>query len=152
MSQQTSTMASLVRRIDDRVVKRVVRLMLRLGLAPKAFAMVETTGHRTGQARQTPVGNGLVGDTFWLIAARGEEAHYVRNLRHTPRVRVKIGRRWHTGIAVVLPDENPDDRLAYILRHFGWLRRFDARVLESLIRLNDSTPCVVRIDLDDGSQ
>jgi EmrB/QacA subfamily drug resistance transporter len=34
-----------------------------------AFALPETTGRRTGLARRTPVGNGLDGDTFWLVAA-----------------------------------------------------------------------------------
>lgn len=36
-----------------------------------------------------PVANGLHGDTFWLIAALGDQANYVRNLRADPRVRVK---------------------------------------------------------------
>lgn len=151
MSQRTPTVASMVRRIDDRVVKKGMRGLLRLGLAPKAFAMLETTGRRSGQPRHTPVGNGLVGETFWLIAARGEAADYVRNLQHDPRVGVKIGRRWRTGTATVLPDDDPDQRLSDILRHYGWLRRLDAKALDSAIRLLDSTPCVIRIDLDDGS-
>jgi len=152
MSQRTPAMASVVRRIDDRVIKKGMRSLLRLGLAPKAFAMLETTGRRSGQPRQTPVGNGLVGETFWLISARGAAADYVRNLQHEPRVGVKIGRRWRTGSATLLPDEDPDQRLSYILRHYGWLRRLDAKALNSSIRLLDSTPCVIRIDLDaDGS-
>lgn len=140
-----STAASVVRLVDDRVVKRGMRLLLRGGLAPRAFALLETTGRRTGQPRHTPVGNGLVGETFWLAAARGEAADYVKNLRANPAVRVKIGRRWRSGLAEVLPDDDPRGRLNLILAHFGRLRRVDARALESSIRLLGSTPVVVRI-------
>lgn len=139
--------AHVIRLVDDRIVKKVVRLLLRLGLAPKAFALLETTGRRSGLPRHTPVGNGMIGSTFWLIAARGEAAHYVHNLQHDPAVRVKIGRTWSTGVAQLLPDEDPDRRLAEILAHHGWLRRLDAKILESSIRLLQTTPRVVRITL-----
>ena len=145
MTKPSGPVANALRWFDDRVIKKVTRLLLRLGLAPKAFALLETTGRRTGKPRTTPVGNGLVGNTFWLIAARGRAAHYVANLRADPNVRIKIGRRWMTGTAEILPDDDPERRLAYILDHFGWLRRFDARALQSSIRLHDSTPIVVRI-------
>ena len=140
--------AGVATAVDDRVVKKAMRTLLRVGLAPKAFALLETRGRRTGKLRQTPVGNGLVDDTFWLIAARGEAAHYVRNLRHDPAVKIKIGRRWLTGTARVLPDEDPAERLRYILDHSGWLRRMDAKALDSSIRMTDSTPCVIKIDID----
>ncbi|USQ80166.1 nitroreductase family deazaflavin-dependent oxidoreductase [Ornithinimicrobium faecis] len=151
LSRRRPSRAAIIRQLDDQVVKRGMRLLLRLGVAPNAFALVETTGRRTGLPRQTPVGNGLIDDTFWLIAARGEAAHYVRNLRDTPGVRVKIGRTWSRGIAEVLPDDNPDQRLAQILANFGWLRRLDAKALESSIRLLGTTPVVVRITLGGAS-
>lgn len=137
--------SGIIRQLDARVLTKGMRLLLRLGVAPKAFALLETTGRRSRLPQQTPVGNGLIGDTFWLIAARGEAAHYVRNLQRDPGVRVKIGRTWRDGVAEVLPDDDPDQRLADILTHFGWLRRLDAKVLESSIRLLGSTPLVVRI-------
>lgn len=140
-------LASFTRTIDDRVIKKGMRRLLALGLAPRAFALLETTGRRTGLARHTPVGNGLVGDAFWLIAARGDAADYVKNLRHEPAVRVKIGDHWHQGTAEVLSNDDPDQRLTYILAHFGWLRRLDAKALRASIRSLHSTPRVVRIDL-----
>jgi len=36
------------------------------------------------------VGNGLDGDTFWLVAAHGTQAGYVRNLQAEPRVTIRI--------------------------------------------------------------
>ena len=52
----------------------MVRWQLQHGLAPRAFALLETVGRRTGQPRQTCVGNGLMGDTFWAVAAHGQQA------------------------------------------------------------------------------
>jgi hypothetical protein len=41
-----------------------LRALHRLGLAPRAFAVLETTRPLTGM-RLAPVGNGLDGDVFW---------------------------------------------------------------------------------------
>jgi|SRR3954452_2219625 deazaflavin-dependent oxidoreductase (nitroreductase family) len=86
---------------------RLMRFALHKGIAPTAFALLETTGRRSGQLRYTPVGNGLIGDTFWLVAAHGTQADYVRNLQSHPKVRVKIGRRWRSGTALLLADDDP---------------------------------------------
>ncbi len=87
----------------ERASNRLIRVAVRAGLAPGAFALLETTGRRTGLARHTPVGNGLDGDTFWLVAAHGTQADYVRNLQAEPRVRVKADGLWRAGTAVVVP-------------------------------------------------
>jgi deazaflavin-dependent oxidoreductase (nitroreductase family) len=84
------------------------------------------------------VGNGLAGDTFWLVAAHGEQADYVRNLRADPRVRVRVAGRWRAGTAVVL---RGDDVLA---RSRTLPYRWDA----AIGRLMASTPMTIRIDLD----
>src|SRR3569623_1733380 len=73
----------------ERLNNRLTRFALRKGIAPGAFALLETTGRRTGLPRLTPVGNGCVGDTFWLVAAHGTHAAYVRNLQIHPAVREK---------------------------------------------------------------
>lgn len=145
----TRALASITHTIDDRLIKKGMRGLLTIGLAPKAFALLETTGRRTGLARHTPIGNGLIGDTFWLVAARGDSADYVKNVRHEPVVRVKIGRHWQSGIAEVLPNDDPSQRLNYILAHFGWLRRLDAKLLTASMRSTHSTPRVLRIHLTD---
>ncbi len=124
----------------ERLNNRLVRWALRRGLAPRAFALLETTGRRTGRPRHTPVGNGLVGDTFWLVAAHGDRSDYVRNIRRDPRVRVKVGGRWRRGVAVPLPDDDVDARsraLPY---------RWDAAIGRAMA----SDPLTIRIDLDAG--
>src|SRR3954464_7120908 len=94
----------------ERLNNRMTRFALHRGIAPKAFVLLETTGRSSGRPRHTPVGNGLAGDTFWLIAAHGTQADYVRNLQANPTVRMKIGRQWRSGTAVLLPDDDPAAR------------------------------------------
>jgi deazaflavin-dependent oxidoreductase (nitroreductase family) len=121
----------------ERGSNRLIRLALRAGCAPRAFALLETTGRRTGQPRLTPVGNGLHGDTFWLVAAHGTQADYVRNLRAEPRVRVKAGGVWRAGTAVVLPGDDSAARSRSL--PYQW----DA----AIGRLMASAPLTIRIDL-----
>ena len=90
----------------ERGSNRLIRLALRAGVAPRAFALLGTTGRCTGLARQTPVGNGLDGDIFWLVAAHGTQADYVRNLQANPRVRVKADGAWRAGTAIALPGDD----------------------------------------------
>lgn len=127
----------LVTRLE-RLNNRLTRLALRRGFAPRAFALLETTGRRSGLPRHTPVGNGLMGEVFWLVAAHGTQADYVRNLQADPAVRLKIGRHWRTGTATLLPDDDPVAR-SRTLPH-----RWDA----ALGRLMASEPLTIRINLD----
>lgn len=120
------------------VNNRLTRWALQRGLAPPVYVLLETVGRRTGLPRHTPVGNGLDGDTFWLIAAHGDQADYVRNIRAEPRVRIKIGRRWRTGVAEILPDDDT------VVRSKTLRYQWDA----ALGRLIATTPVTIRIDLD----
>ena len=84
------------------------------------------------------MGNGLDGDTFWLVAAHGRQADYVRNLEPEPRVRIRVGGRWREGTAVLLLDDDP------IARSRTLPYRWDALIG----RLMASSPRTVRIELD----
>lgn len=88
--------------------------------------------------RYTLVGNGLTDDTFWLVAAHGPQADYVRNLQANQQVRVKIGCRWRSGTAVLLPG---DDTAA---RSRALPYRWDAAIGRAMA----SAPLTIRIDLD----
>ena len=56
----------------------------------------------------------------------------------TPRVRLKIGRRWRTGTAELLPDDDPKARLKTIGR----------RVNAAMVRTMGTNLLTVRVDLD----
>ena len=121
----------------ERLSNLTIRFLLRRGIAPPVWALLETTGRRSGLPRQTPVGNGLIDGVFWLVAAHGRQADYVRNLERTPAVRVKIGRRWHAGVATVLDDDDTDARS----------RSLPHQVDAAIGRMMATQPLTVRIDL-----
>ncbi|MFD4600054.1 nitroreductase/quinone reductase family protein [Streptomyces sp. NPDC058464] len=73
--------------------------------------LLETTGRVSGQPRRTPLGGRRVGESFWLVSEFGTKSQYVRNIQADPRVRVRIGGRWHHGTAHLLPDDDPVARL-----------------------------------------
>lgn len=122
-----------------------MRLMLRLGLAPRAFALIETTGRTSGRPRQTPVGIGLSGRTAWLVTEHGTRCDYVKNLMAQPRVRLKIRRRWYAGTALLVEGDDGAARRHAIDASNGLVGRVDGVVF----RLASSTPSTEGIDLDD---
>lgn len=142
-----STKRVLVAMAQRYVVNPPVRLMFRIGFVPFGFALVETIGRRSGQPRTTPVGNGVDGDVFWIVAEHGYSANYVRNLIAQPRVRLKLRQGWRfvwrSGVATVLPNDDPLRRQ----RELSRLRPL--RILNAItVRTLGTDLVVVRIDLD----
>jgi len=123
------------------VGNRIGRGLLTLGIAPPNYALLETTGRKTGKPRRTPVGNGLVKgtNTFWLVSEYGTRASYVRNLLANPRVRVKIGRRWRSGTAHLMPGDDAHERQRQ-------MNRFNAAAVRFFGTERDLL--TIRIDLD----
>ncbi len=140
--------ARVARFVERHVLNPQMRLSLKLGTAPRAFALLETVGRRSGKPRRTPVGNGLIGDTFWLVSEHGIRAGYVRNIEANPRVRVKVGRRWRAGSAQILPDDDPYARLDTVASALGRMRRLDAAIFRFFVRRLGTDPVTLRIDLD----
>lgn len=131
------------RRLYPFLQKRLINpyIKRRAGDPGFRYALLETTGRKSGQPRQTPVGNGLKGDTFWIVTEQGRDAAYVRNIEANPRVRVRADGKWRTGTAHLMPDDDPQKRLdlAYDSRTAGEVRRFGTSLM------------TVRIDLDPAS-
>ena len=134
-----------VRLLQRFVVDPPVRLVWRLGLAPPGDAHLETIGRRTGQPHRTPICNGLVGTTFWLIAQHGRRTDYVRNIESDPRVRVRIsaGGRWMTGTAHIVDRDDPGERRRELGQGNGW-----RQLCLSASHAMSTRPLTVRIDLD----
>ena len=125
-----------------RVLNPVVRGWLGRGLPLPGYALLETIGRTSGLPRTTPVGDGLEGSTFWIVAEHGRRAAYVRNLEAHPRVRVRVRGRWRTGTARILPDDDPRERQRR-LSH-----RLAARINAASVRGFGTDLLTVRIDLD----
>jgi len=127
-----------MRFVTNRMLNPITRPLLQRGWWPRTQALIETTGRVSGLPRRVPVGNGLRGDSFWVVTEHGYGADYVKNIQHDPRVRVKVGRTWHNGTAHVLAEDDALQRLR-------WLGR---PVNDSLLLLIGTQQLTLRIDLD----
>ena len=124
--------------LGKRVVNPVVMAAVQRGIAPPAYAILETVGRTSGLPRRTPVGNGLDGDSFWIVAEHGRRAAYVQNIAANPRVRVRVGGRWRPGTARVMPDDDPRERQRQIGRPFN----------AAVVRAMGTQLLTVRVELD----
>jgi len=71
------------------------------------------------------------------VTEHGYAADYVKNIQTQPRVRVKVG-RWYEGTALILPDDDPRERLR-------WLGR---PVNDTLLLLVGTEQVTIRIDFE----
>ena len=138
MGRRRSTKRAISKFTTTRLVNPIVRPLLERGLFPTSHALLETTGRKSGRPRRVPVGNGLRGDTFWIVTEHGYAADYVKNIQADPRVRVKVGRRWYEGRAEILPTDDPQQRLRALRRP----------VNDSLLRLVGTEQLTIRVDLE----
>jgi deazaflavin-dependent oxidoreductase (nitroreductase family) len=133
--------------LQTSIVNPLIRLAFRLGIPIPGDALLETTGRRTGKPRLTPVCDGLEANTFWLLAQRGRDANWVRDLEATPRVRVKLRSRrpteWRSGTAQVLAEDDPYARQRILAEGKPW-RRLCLSTSAALA----TDPLTIRIDLD----
>jgi hypothetical protein len=80
----------IVHTLQKYLLNPPIKLALALGLPLPGYAFLETKGRNTGKPRRTPVGDGRIGNQFWLVAEHGMKAEYVRNIEHDPHVRLKL--------------------------------------------------------------
>jgi deazaflavin-dependent oxidoreductase (nitroreductase family) len=136
---------SVLGRFQQSVINPILRLAWDLRLPIPGDALLETTGRRTGLRRRTPLCDGLDGDTFWLIAQRGPDTDWVRNIEADPRVRVKLSgphADWRAGTAHIL-DDDPRERQRILSEG-----NFPRRLCMSTSRALHTNPLTVRVDLD----
>ena len=124
-----------------------IKLVFAIGLVPPGYALLETTGRKTGKARRIPVGNGLVGGQFWIVAEHGQKAGYVRNIAVSPRVRLKLRdglrARWYTGTANLLSEDDPRERQRWLANQLP-----SSASNAAAVRFFGTQLLTVRIDLD----
>jgi deazaflavin-dependent oxidoreductase (nitroreductase family) len=121
---------------SHRLFNPFVKAAANSGIPLPGIVILETIGRKTGRPRRTPVGKSLDGDTLWVVAEH-RNGSYVRNIEANPSVRVRVGRRWRTGNAQVLPADDWRERQ----------RRMPA-MNATVVRMMGSEPVTVRIDLD----
>jgi deazaflavin-dependent oxidoreductase (nitroreductase family) len=112
--------------------------LIERGLFARTHALLETIGRKSGQPRRVPIGNGLRGDQFWIVTEHGYGSAYVKNIQENPRVRVKVGRRWLSGTAHLMPEDDARERLRVLRRPIN----------DAIVRAAGTEHLTVRIDLD----
>ena len=137
----------IVHTLQKYLLNPPIKFVLAAALPLPGYALLETTGRKTGKPRRTPVGDGLVGNEFWLVAEHGMKAGYVRNIERDPHVRLKLRKglryRWHTGAAHLLADDDPRERQRWLASQLPSSAR-NARA----VRLFGTQLLSVRIDLE----
>jgi deazaflavin-dependent oxidoreductase (nitroreductase family) len=128
----------MITELAKHTLNPLIKWMADIGFLPPMIAIIETVGRKSGELRQAPVGNGLEGNTFWVVAEHGHHAAYVKNIVANPSVRVKVGRRWLKGTAHLMPEDDPIERI----------RKIGLKVNGAVVLALGKSPLTVRIDLD----
>ena len=88
-------------------VQKIHRFLYAIGLGPVIgwiVLLLTTTGRKSGQPRITPLQYEQIDGAYYLGAARGLQADWVRNLQANPRVELRVGAKRINGLAEVVSD------------------------------------------------
>ncbi|MEV6555619.1 nitroreductase family deazaflavin-dependent oxidoreductase [Nocardia sp. NPDC051756] len=108
---ERSTSAAVRKFRRERLIGRylanpAVGLLDRIGIRSALLAELETTGAKTGQPRRVPVTVSVDDEGAWLISQHGRRSGWARNIVADPNVRLRQGKRWYTGTAAFVPDDD----------------------------------------------
>lgn len=120
-------------------------------LARRSVCDLETIGRVSGQLRRIEIWFAAdpIRDRIYLLSGGRDRAHWVRNIRHDGRVRVRIDGRWYDGAALEI-EAGPDEDLARSLlaaKYQGWV---DGASLSAWAR--DSLPIAIDLWAVDASR
>ena len=88
-------------------LQKIHRVLYAMGLGPlvgRFILLLTTTGRRSGLKRVTPLQYEMIGADYYLGAARGLKADWVRNLQANPIVEVHVGAKHFSASAEVVYD------------------------------------------------
>ena len=92
-------------------------------LADQDFAYLTTTGRHSGKQHTIEIWFALHEGRMYLLSGGGDRADWVKNLKKTPAVRIRIGTRSASGTARALRSGTKEDELARQLldgKYQGW--------------------------------
>jgi deazaflavin-dependent oxidoreductase (nitroreductase family) len=88
-------------------VQKIHRFLYAIGLGPligKLILLLTTTGRKSGMKRVTPLQFEVISENYYLGAARGLKADWVRNIQTFPQVEIRAGSKQFKGTAEVVTD------------------------------------------------
>ena len=81
------------------------------GLADEDFCYLTTAGRLTGRPHEIEIWFALDGGALYMLSGARDRSDWVKNLRETPNVTVRISDRTFDGLARVV-DDGEEDALA----------------------------------------
>lgn len=142
-----------------KIVNLTITPWFRLMPMPRGYAVITVTGRKTGRPRSRPVRAIPAGATLYAVAVLGKNSDWLKNVRKTPLVGVKLGSRTRRGTARELTDAVeserarrlyagttvPYDYVDYVSVQWGWpSKRSIRRALDDWL----SNGTMLAIDLD----
>lgn len=88
-------------------IQKIHRVLYAIGLGPlvgRVILLLTTIGRKSGKKRTTPVQYEKIGGDYFVGAARGLKADWVRNLQSNPQVEVRVGAKRFEGTVEVVTD------------------------------------------------
>ncbi len=88
-------------------IQKIHRVLYAIGLGPlvgKIILLLTTTGRKSGTKRVTPLQYEEIDGVYYLGAARGLKADWVRNIQSNPQVEIRVGAKQFRGCAEVVND------------------------------------------------
>lgn len=88
-------------------IQQIHRVLYAIGLGPivgKIILLLTTTGRKSGKLRVTPLQYEEIDGAYYLGAARGLQADWVRNIQANPQVEIRVKSRHFQGCAEIVTD------------------------------------------------
>ena len=88
-------------------IQKIHRVFYAIGLGSligRIILLLTTTGRRSGKKRVTPLQYELIGSDYYVGAARGMKADWVRNIQSDPHVEVRVGAKHFSANAEIVND------------------------------------------------
>lgn len=92
-------------------------------LADEAFAYLTTTGRVSGKPHTIEIWFSLDGSTMFMLSGGGDAADWVKNIRKSGDVRVRVGSRTVAAKARIVAEGTDEDAKARRLldgKYMGW--------------------------------
>lgn len=134
----------LERAVGRYVANPTVRALGRVGIRTSFATDLETTGRKSGLTRVVPVSVSFDDTGAWVISQHGTRSGWAANITAEPKIRVRQGTRWRTGVAEL----QPGDDVVARARTFAPNPVF-ATLTAATFRALQSTPISVRITFTD---
>ncbi len=128
----------MITEVAKYTINPIFRALANFGVLPPMIAILQTVGRKSGKIRRVPVGSTKMGNTLWLVAEHGYQAAYVQNIIADSRVKVKVGRRWYSGTAHLMPEDDPIERT----------KKMGLKINGAVVRAIGKSPLTIRIELE----